>query len=164
MTNHLSDFQKRCTVTANMALAAMVLISIILTAAILDVALGDYFDNEFTYHSLAPLAWLIPIYPCFAALNRLRNMLHRFSEGELFGHANSSDIKFIASNAIITMMLKVFVVPGIYAIVSYGWDGRWWIELEPGDSASILLASVLWLFGWLVSEGYKLQSENKSFV
>lgn len=164
MTNHLSDFQKRCTVTANMALAAMVLISVILTAAILDVALGDYFDNEFTYHSLAPLAWLIPIYPCFAALNRLRNMLHRFSEGELFSQANSSDIKFIVSNAIITMMLKVFVVPGIYAIVSYGWDGRWWIELEPGDSASILLASVLWLFGWLVSEGYKLQSENKSFV
>jgi hypothetical protein len=91
-------------------------------------------------------------------------MLHRFSEGEVFSHKNSGDIQFIAFNAIITILLKVFVVAGLYAFIRFGWDGTWWIELEPGDSASILLASVLWLFGWLVTEGEKLQSENKNFI
>lgn len=164
MTNQSTAYKNRCAYTGAMALAAMVLISIIMTIAILDVTLGDYLSNQFTYHSLAPLAWLIPIYPCFAALNRLKNTLYRFSEGELFTYKNAEDIKFIARNAITTVLLMVFIVPGIHAIVSYGWHGRWWIDLEPGDSGSLLLASVLWLFGWLVSEGTKLQSENKSFI
>ena len=164
MTNPSTVYKKRCASTGVIALVAMVFISITMTFAILDVILGDYLDNQFTYHSLAPLAWLIPIYPCFAALNRLKNMLFRFSEGELFTFKNAEDIKFIARNAIITVLLMVFIVPGIHSIVSYGWHGRWWIDLEPGDSGSLMLASVLWLFGWLVSEGTKLQSENKSFI
>ena len=108
MTIPSTVYKKRCASTGVMALVAMVLISIIMTIAILDVILGDYLDNQFAYHSLAPLAWLIPIYPCFAALNRLKNMLFRFSEGELFTFKNAEDIKFIARNAIITVLLMVF--------------------------------------------------------
>ncbi|PCH61788.1 MAG: hypothetical protein COC19_04205 [SAR86 cluster bacterium] len=159
-----TSYTKRCAVTGALALVSMIIIAIVMTAAILEIMLGDYFKGEFSYHSLAPLAWLIPIAPCFAALNRLKNMLFRFAEGELFTHRNAEDIKYIASKAMITVVLMVFLVPGLYAVISYGWTGSWWIDLEPGDSGALLLASVLWLFGWLVAEGTKLQSENKGFI
>ena len=164
MPDRPTRFQVRSAQIGVIALVAIVLITCIMTAEILYRFVNDYNNGQFTRYSLAPLSWLIPLYPCFLALLKLRRVMFRFAEGEVFSLVNATDLRSVGTNAMITVAMMVFLVPGIYEVIGGDWSGGWRIDLEPGDLASLFLSWVVWLFGRLISEGAKLQSENESFV
>ena len=158
------NYQIHCARLSSVAVGAIIAVAIAVSiniAGAMNEAWAEYGAWEFT---LPPLAWLLPLYPCFAALNRLSQMLARCAEGHVFTAQNGTEIKMIGLFAIATILLMTLVAPAAYAWLHPQWHALWVIDVEPGDSASLFLSFVIWTFGWLIERGVQLQAENESFV
>ena len=157
-------YQIHCARLSSVAVGAMITIAIVVLiniAGAMNEAWAEYGSWKFT---LPPLAWLLPLYPCFAALNRLSQVFGRCADGHVFTAQNGFEIKMVGLFAIVAILLMSLVAPAIYAWLHPLWDALWVIDVEPGDSTSLFLAFVIWMFGWLIERGVQLQAENESFV
>ncbi len=158
------DYQIHSARLTSVSVGAMITIAIVVSINIGDTMSKAWAEHGAWQFTLPPLAWLLPLYPCFAALNRLRQVLARCAEGQVFTERNGTEIKMIGLFAIATILLMTLVAPAAYAWLHPQWHAWWVVDVEPGDSAALILASVLWLFGWFIERGVQLQAENESFV
>ncbi len=66
------DYQIQSARLTSVSVGAMITFAIVVSINIGDTMSKAWAEHGAWQFTLPPLAWLLPLYPCFAALNRLR--------------------------------------------------------------------------------------------
>jgi hypothetical protein len=159
-----------------LSVVALVLIPIFIALALFVPALGLL---DVTPYTDAPRdAWptttwvglalgLIPALFTWRAVNAMRRLFSLYRRGDPLAPQAGPLIKSIGSNLLVAACLGVVMVPvqsGLMSLANPEGERAISVSLNSSNIGFLLVAGLLLLIGWSMSEASKIAAENKEFI
>jgi hypothetical protein len=106
---------------------------------------------------------LLPAFLFFEAVNRLREALSLYSDGEFFSATASSCVAQAGDYGIQAMIAMILVVPNLTMWISQG-GGGFDIALEPNTIGMLAFTLFVAAVGRILTAAAQLKAENDAFV
>lgn len=111
--------------------------------------------------------WAAAILASIAGILAGLYLLNRVRIGFFFDEISARSIQIFGLVTIFAMAVDtVFGMFDLYLLTLHNAENRYPIQYlyDPSDLKAVILASVMFMFGWVMREAVKIERENKEFV
>jgi len=94
-------------------------------------------------------------------------LLNRVRIGFLFDDISARSIQIFGAVTVLAMIVDtIFGVFDLYLLTLHNAENRYGLQYlyDPSDLKTAMLASVMFMFGWVMREAVNIENENKGFI